>query len=973
MIHMRYVASLFVCLLIALQVRAGCPLGPAGTGTCGMIATRPTCSPGVSQVTNYVQSPEALRRANGDIDIIVDAGNLQPSGEPWEGLFVLRYPAGANVTRHWYPIWAANNWGEDTARNEREAAHPSAILQGGLWRIAYSSTADNRPDECTGTPGQVCSNNWDRVGRIDTPELIWRAESGQVTTDWIRPVDPACATDGSCKGVYPSNPSLPGPPSGSGLLPAYAVVNGKTFLYHQDGTAASYKGCPTSWIRSLVQDNQTTSFDRCIAFSGTTPGQIWDIGRGTDGKLYMLAPAPGGPQPAFPATITEWQSTGAGDDLGTTWSQTLRWWAAPSSDGTQGAPALPLATDPPAPLGTSWAYVVDNGTYLKNEDRSIVEPRVIVSDLTHAYCATCGSPGNGGPLSGSWYLYYWADAAAPLPPNFGGSAGQWCTFGGNLDVVNASTISGWLWDSDQGNTPLYADIYDGTTLIAHTLANIPRPELAALGIGNGVHGFAITAPASLQDGHRHHISVRYGGTNQTVSGEKDYPPLDGYHDGTDCNEIVGWAWNNTQPNTATSVDVFVDGSKLTTITAGIPRPDLVDANIGNGSHGFSMKMPDYLKNGQSHEFTIKHAGIDFPLQLTPRSVSCAPSSCSFSITPQTVSVGSAGGTTSINITTGPNCSWAAGTAAAFVSISAPTGTGGAVITLTVGANTSSTARSATVTVAGTMVTLSQAGTAAVDLRRGDMNGDGAPDVIWRNQNNGDNFFWRMSGVTLVSSVVLPGLSNTSFTMGGVGDFNADGIQDIVWENLSTGQVALWLMNSGNGSYTIVNLPNLPPVNYEVVGVADFDGNGTPDLLIRNQSTGLNAVWMMNGTAYVTTVNLPSLSVSGYELRGAADFDHDGVPDLIWQNKSTGANALWLMQRASATSYPSFTVANLPGLPINDYLIQGAADYDGNGTPDLLIRNQSTALNALWMMNGTNYVSTINLSSLTGSALIRGPR
>ncbi len=43
---------------------------PSGAAQCGLISTRPGCSPGVNYASNYVQSAEPILRANGDVDIL---------------------------------------------------------------------------------------------------------------------------------------------------------------------------------------------------------------------------------------------------------------------------------------------------------------------------------------------------------------------------------------------------------------------------------------------------------------------------------------------------------------------------------------------------------------------------------------------------------------------------------------------------------------------------------------------------------------------------------------------------------------------------------------------------------------------------------------------------------------------------------------------------------------------------------------
>lgn len=81
--------------------------------------------------------------------------------------------------------------------------------------------------------------------------------------------------------------------------------------------------------------------------------------------------------------------------------------------------------------------------------------------------------------------------------------------------------------------------------------------------------------------------------------------------------------------------------------------------------------------------------------------------CTYAVSPRSQSVGPAGGTVTIAVTSPVGCSWSASEQTTWISITAgATGTGSGTVTLTVAGNTSQS-RSASVTVAGRTVTLSQ--------------------------------------------------------------------------------------------------------------------------------------------------------------------------------------------------------------------------------------------------------------------------
>ena len=75
-----------------------------------------------------------------------------------------------------------------------------------------------------------------------------------------------------------------------------------------------------------------------------------------------------------------------------------------------------------------------------------------------------------------------------------------------------------------------------------------------------------------------------------------------------------------------------------------------------------------------------------------------------------------------------------------------------------------------------------------------------------------------------------------------------------------------------------------------MAAADFDGNGTPDLVWQNLTTGQVTVNYYGGTGGATLSGwnwLNAATNTGWTVVGANDFDGNGVPDLVWENPTTG--------------------------------------------------------------------------------------
>ncbi|MCU1350634.1 MAG: hypothetical protein JWO56_3664, partial [Acidobacteria bacterium] len=251
---------------------------------------------------------------------------------------------------------------------------------------------------------------------------------------------------------------------------------------------------------------------------------------------------------------------------------------------------------------------------------------------------------------------------------------------------------------------------------------------------------------------------------------------------------------------------------------------------------------------------------------------------------------------------------------------------------------------------------------------GDFDGNGSSDLVLRNQSTGANALWLMNGTSYASTVNLDWLPS-AFRIDGSADFDGDGQPDLLLRNYTNGNNALWLMN-GTAVKAIVNLPWLPiAADFRFEGTADMNGDGWPDLLIRNYSNGNNAVWLMNGTSFAGVANLPALPDPNYRMAGAGDFNGDGKPDIVWRNQVTGNNAVWLMDGLTQLS-----IANLPALPNTAYRINAIADYDGDGSPDLVLRNYTNGANAIWLLSGVTAKATVNLPALPNTAYeIMGPR
>lgn len=176
----------------------------------------------------------------------------------------------------------------------------------------------------------------------------------------------------------------------------------------------------------------------------------------------------------------------------------------------------------------------------------------------------------------------------------------------------------------------------------------------------------------------------------------------------------------------------------------------------------------------------------------------------------------------------------------------------------------------------------------------DLNGDGRPDLavaygstdvqnpggVRVLLNNGDGTFH--SGGSYAT-----GCSPSSVA---IGDLNKDGRPDLVVANSNSdgcgGGVSV-LLGNGDGSFRkAVNWP--VGVFPQSIQIADFDGDGNPDLAVADECGNTNLLWVMPGRGDGTFGPPRSFPLgNGRELKPfqvvVGDFNGDGKPDVAVAN------------------------------------------------------------------------------------------
>jgi uncharacterized protein (TIGR03437 family) len=179
--------------------------------------------------------------------------------------------------------------------------------------------------------------------------------------------------------------------------------------------------------------------------------------------------------------------------------------------------------------------------------------------------------------------------------------------------------------------------------------------------------------------------------------------------------------------------------------------------------------------------------------------------------------------------------------------------------------------------------------------------------------------------------------------------------------------------SGGSQFTLTTVATVPVTSNQTVGaqkpfpvsvaVADLNGDGLPDLVTANQGTG--NVSVLFGKPSSVFALPPAGPIPGFAQPVsvlAADFSGDGIPDLAVLNYASGSVSLLLGTPAGTLQTP--VTVSLTGAPSPTAMAGG--DFNGDGLPDLAILDTG-ANNVSVLLNGA-VRGLVMLSSASGVPL-----
>jgi hypothetical protein len=298
--------------------------------------------------------------------------------------------------------------------------------------------------------------------------------------------------------------------------------------------------------------------------------------------------------------------------------------------------------------------------------------------------------------------------------------------------------------------------------------------------------------------------------------------------------------------------------------------------------------------------------------------------CTFSASLSAVTAPRGGSTGAASVTAPGGCAWTASSDSAWLTLtSGASGSGNGSAAFVVAPNAGAGSRTATITIAGQALRLTQAGRSSVP---GDYDGDARADLMvfrpststWYGRYSSINYgyaTWTANQWGLQGDVPL------------AADFDGDGKQDLVVYRPSIGT---WFVLFSSSGYSYSTWASYQwGVLGDVPVPADLDGDGKTDLVVWRPSDG---TWYARYSS--SSYSYAAMTATQWGLAGdlplAADFDGDGKGDLVVYRASIGT--WFVLASSTGYSYSNWTSYQwgLPGdMPI-------ASDFDGDGKTDLAV-------------------------------------
>ena len=187
---------------------------------------------------------------------------------------------------------------------------------------------------------------------------------------------------------------------------------------------------------------------------------------------------------------------------------------------------------------------------------------------------------------------------------------------GQIEAVSRAEIRFWAWDGT--DAPVRLRVIDNGVVLGEAVAEAPRADLAAAGIGGGAHGCVFTVPGGLSPALRHVIEVERVADGARLAHSPwvldEAGPVAiaaapafggrGQVDVVSRERVAGWVMDPADP-APVALQILDNGMPIASVLANGYRADLAAACVGTGWHAFDVAIPGGLSPLSRHVISVR--------------------------------------------------------------------------------------------------------------------------------------------------------------------------------------------------------------------------------------------------------------------------------------------------------------------------------------------------------------------------------
>lgn len=194
--------------------------------------------------------------------------------------------------------------------------------------------------------------------------------------------------------------------------------------------------------------------------------------------------------------------------------------------------------------------------------------------------------------------------------------------------------------------------------------------------------------------------------------------------------------------------------------------------------------------------------------------------------------------------------------------------------------------------------------------------------------------------------------------GGVADFNGDGFPDIAVSNDRPDRKLIYL-NDGKGNFAIGSEFGSPEWPTRNLSIADINSDGLPDLILANRgnTSTFNYICLNQGKGQFTADCIPFARYPSTTIT-PADFNKDGSIDLVVPHRNGGQSYVYLYRADNTFS----DIYRIPfGPPDATIRVTAVADFDGDNLLDIVTVDENKGVNLYFGQKDQTFSPGVSLA------------